>query len=257
MDIASAGIIILILLFPGFLFQKGYNSEEFSNKFIATSFFDLLIKSIVPSVFIHLLFWIIIINFGYDYSFKTILKLLSGNETMLKESINSIEQSKGAIVLFQVLINIFSFVMGLLLKEFVISYSLDSKYDLLRYENIWHYILTARFMDFKRSQIALFNDKIEDIDLTLIDAIQNINSESFLYSGFLVDYQLAKNGELDFLIIKNAQRKNISNQNEEVKTIKGHVVILYYKDLINLNITFFQTEQNPNNPDEIIFRQVE
>ena len=40
------------------------------------------------------------------------------------------------------------------------------------------------------------------------------------------------------------------------KIIKGHVMILYYKDLKNLNITFIQTEQNPENPNEISFRQV-
>lgn len=256
MDIASAGIIILLLLFPGFLFQKGYNSGEFSNKFIATSFFDLLIKSIVPSVFIYLFFWLIIKNINYDYSFRTILNLLSGDETLVKSGIENIILYKGSIVFFQIIINLFSFLFGLFVKEYVINYSLDSKFDLLRYQNIWHYILTARFIEFPRSQIALLQDNVKDIDLTLIDAIQNINNESYLYSGFLVDYQLAKNGELDFIVIKNAQRKNLTNQIENTKIIKGHIMILYYKDLINLNITFIQTEQNPENPNEISFRQV-
>jgi len=257
MDIAAVSIFILLLLFPGFLYQKGYHSGEFSNKFIASSFFDFLIKSIVPSVFIHLFFWIIIKNINYDYSFKTILNLLSGNENLIKSGIENITLYKGPIILFQIFINLFSFSIGLIIKEYVIKYSLDSKFELFRYENIWHYILTARFIESPRSQIAFLHDNVKDVDLTLIDAIQNINNESYLYSGFLVDYQLAKNGELDFLIIKNAQRKNLTKQDEATKVIKGHVMILYYKDLINLNITFIQTEQNPINPNEISFRQLE
>ncbi len=96
-------------------------------------------------------------------------------------------------------------------------------------------------------------NKVEDVDITYIDALVYVGDKVFIYNGMLVDYQLASEGKLDFLIIKGVQRKQIDKR--KFKDVVGHVVILKYENIINLNLTFIQAEDNGN--DSVTFKMIE
>lgn len=66
----------------------------------------------------------------------------------------------------------------------------------------------------------------------------------------------SSDGSLDLLYIKNAQRKFISEENSsDYKDIDGHIIILKYENIINLNLSFIQVIELEN--DAIEFRLIE
>ena len=95
-------------------------------------------------------------------------------------------------------------------------------------------------------------DSPEDVDLTFVDALVNINDNTFIYTGILIDYQLGKDGTLDLLIITKAQRKLVTgNDNGDYKDIRGNYLILKYSDLINVNFSFIQFDETLDNSGNI------
>ncbi len=242
MEIALGALIIIILLLPGISFRKGYFSEEFSNQYTIKDFFQLFVNTFIPSVILYLIALPIILIFGYSYNIKVLIALVSSNENLFEKAVEHVHNTQTEILIFQLILNILSFAIGYWLKNIFIENSIDSKFEFFRYKNIWHYVLSAKFIDFKRSQIQLYNDKVEDVDITFVDALVSVGDKVFIYNGILVDYQLASEGNLDFLIIKNTQRKQIDKK--KFKDINGHVVILKYENIINLNLIFIEAEED-------------
>ncbi len=253
MDIALSGIILLVLVLPGISFAKGYYSREFSNQYSAAEFYNLTLNTIIPSIVFYLLALPLILIFGYTYNFETLFGIISSNDNLVSTSIRRIENHKYEILIFHILINSFAFIAGRQLYNIVLKNSLDTKYDFLRYKNIWHYLITARFLNFKQNSEILQTDKIEDIDYTYIDALITINEKTFIYTGILIDYHLAKDGGLDLLIIDKAQRKLIGGDPEEIyKDIIGNYLILKYSNIINLNLSFIQLQENIDSNGNIV-----
>jgi hypothetical protein len=244
MEIALGGIIILVILLPGISFRKGYFSEEFSNQYTIRDFFNLFVNTLFPSLIIYLIALPVIYYFfdGYYYDFKTLLGILSSNDKLVENSVNQIGKFKYEIIFFQSIINLISFGVGLRLRDIILRYSFDAENKFFRYKNIWHYLLTGKFILFGRSQIKLNKDTIRDIDITYINSLVQVGEYVFNYTGILVDYELSDNGNLDLLYIKDSQRKPVDEL--EYKDINGHTLILKYENIINLNLVFIQTEED-------------
>lgn len=257
MEIAIGSIILLVILLPGISFRKGYFSEEFSNQYTIRDFFQLFINTLFPSLLAYIIFLpIIYFLFGYYYSLRVFLGILSSNENLVEQSIHQIDEFKFEIILFQVLINSTSFIAGYQIKNLILKNSYDAINKFFRYKNIWHYLLSAKFILFKRSQIELRNNSIKDIDITFIDALLNLGEDNCIYTGVLVDYELSSEGSLDLLYIKNAQRKFINRNNQSnYKDIDGHIIILKYENIINLNLSFIQVTELPDNEIELTLIQ--
>jgi hypothetical protein len=251
MEIALGGIVILIILLPGISFRKGYFSEEFSNQYTIKDFFGLFVNTLFPSLIAYLIFLPIIyfIFGGYYYDFKVLLGILSSNEELVKSSIEEIDNFKYPIIGLQIVINSLAFLAGLKIRDLILQKSTDAKYKFFRYKNIWHYLLTGKFILFKRSQISLTKDKVKDIDITFIDAIVAVGQDVFVYTGMLVDYELSEDGNLNLIYIKEAARKPIDE--EVYKDINGHTLVLKYENIINLNLIFIQTKEDSNGNIEL------
>lgn len=242
MEIALGALVIIVLLLPGISFRKGYFSEEFSNQYTIKDFFQLFVNTFIPSVILYLLALPIISIIGYSYNIKVLIGLVSSNDNLFEKSLEHVYNTQTEILVFQLVINIISFIIGYWLKNFFIKKSIDSKFEFFRYKNIWHYVLSAKFIDFERSQIQLYSDNVEDVDITFVDALVSVGNKVFIYNGMLVDYQLASEGNLDFLIVKDVQRKQIDKK--KFKDVNGHVVVLKYENIINLNLTFIEAEED-------------
>jgi hypothetical protein len=253
MEIALGGLIILLLLLPGISFRKGFFSEEFSNQYTIKDFFQLFTNTLFPSLFFYVLFLpIIYFLWEYYYDFNVILGLLSNQEDLIKHSINRIDYFKFEIVIFQFLINVIAFFVGYLIKGIIVKNSYDARSKFLRYKNIWHYLLSAKFILFERSQIELNDHDVTDVDITFIDALLVVGDQNFIYTGILVDYELSSEGSLDLLYIKDAQRKLINNENSDLKDINGNIIILKYENIVNLNLSFIEINELENDQVEFI-----
>ncbi|MEW7279369.1 hypothetical protein ABW636_12315 [Aquimarina sp. 2201CG1-2-11] len=155
---------------------------------------------------------------------------------------------------------------GYLIKKGVRKYKLDRTFKFFRFQNSWHYILKGEFFDFPRADMVLEKDTVEDIEFVFIDAITEINGESFIYDGILVDYELSNEGGLETISITNAQRRKLSDDSEISKNgkrkdnsnkyypISGHILVLKYCELKNLNFTYLTLDHKK---DEYKARLVE
>ena len=201
MEIALGGIVILIILLPGISFRKGYFSEEFSHQYTNKDFFGLFVNTLFPSLIAYLLFLPVIYFLcgGYYYDFKVLLGILSANDELVENSIEQIDKFKYPIIGLQIVINSVSFIAGLKIRDFILHNSTDAKNKFFRYKNIWHYLLTGKFILFKRSQINLLKDEVKDIDITFVDAIVAVGEDVFVYTGMLVDYELSEDGNLNLI----------------------------------------------------------
>ena len=75
-----------------------------------------------------------------------------------------------------------------------------------------------------------------------------------LYDGILVDYELSNQGGLETISITNAQRRKLADDSGITKKgtkkdnsskyypISGHILILKYVEIKNLNFTYFTLE---------------
>lgn len=250
MDIAISGIVIIFLLLPGISFNKGYYSGEFSRKYLSNDFYSLFVSTLFPSLFIYLIsFPIVYFIFGYGYDIRVFLGIISSNDELVSQSIEAVNRFIVEIIVFQLVVNLGSYFFGKVLHDIILKYSLDTKVHILRFNNIWHYLITGRFLQYRD---VLNIDTVQDIDLTFVDALVNINNQTFIYTGILIDYQLGKDGTLDLLIITKAQRKLVSVGNEEdYRDIRGNYLVLKYSDLINVNLSFIQIEPSVNDTGEI------
>lgn len=253
MNIALAGIVILIIFLPGILFNKSYFSGEFSNEYTVQDFFGLLSNTLLPTLIIYIIIGIpVSFIFGYSYDFETLLGLLSSNKDVIEKSIENIENFRIEIIIFNSFLNIIAFIIGFQLKNLVVNKNLDTRFPFLRFNNVWHYLLTAKFILLRRSQIQLVEDTIQDADITYIVALTNVGNKSILYNGILVDYELSKDGSLNLIYLKGAKRREIDENEDSYVDIEGHIIILKYENIINLNISFIATDIIRNDENEIV-----
>ncbi len=251
MEIAISSIVIIVLLLPGISFNKGFYSSKFSRQYLTNDFFSLLINTLLPSIAFYLLaFPIIYFIFDYYYDFKILLGLVSSNDTLVENSIILIEKFIIQIFCFQFSINIIAFIIGICSRNLILKHSLDTKFPILRFNNIWHYFISGRFLEYNN---ILQNDTPEDVDLTFVDALININDQTFIYTGILIDYELGKDGSLELITITQVQRKLVTgNDNGNYKDIRGNYLILKYSDLVNLNFTFIQFDESYDESENLI-----
>lgn len=253
MSIAVSSLILFFLLIPGLAFRRTYFSEEFSKQYVKESFFGIFISSFVPSIFFHFFGFLI---FGY---YCNIIKLdVFFDILQSKPSLTSIEnisESFNWILIYNVGLFVFSSISGAFLKNLVRTKKLDRKYKFLRYQNQWHYILTGEFFDFPRANIDLDKSSVEDIEFVFVDALIEVNGTSYLYDGILVDYELSNDGGLDFIIIKNAERRKLEADRElddngkridnidSYYPISRHLLILKYSEIKNINFSYYKLEE--------------
>ncbi len=210
-------------------------------------------NTLLPTIFFYFTIGLLIsIPLGYEYDFKTLLGLLSSNKEIVENSIENVEAFKYEIILFNSSMSLIAFCHGLLFKSIVLKQNLDTRFPYLRFHNVWHYLLTAKFISLGRSQIELSSDSIKDADLTYVVALADIAGKAVLYNGILVDYELSKQGSLDLIYLKGVKRREITEPKESYVNVGGHIIILKYKNLINLNLSFIATDIIKNDQNEII-----
>jgi hypothetical protein len=242
MNIALGSTFAIVFLLPGILFRKGYFSGEFSRQFLSKDFFQLFINTLIPSVLIYIIAWPFCYWAGWTYDLRVIFGLIASSDNLNSSSIEAIITYQFPILSFLVIINLSSLLTGFLLNLIVRRNWWDVKYNIFRYENIWHYILTAKFFHTNRSQFELSRDKIDDIEISYCVALVSIGGENILYNGILIDYQLAHDGGLDLIFLKDTKRRLINNPNGVYENIDGNIFVIKYENVINLNLTFYRAE---------------
>lgn len=254
MGIALSTLVLFFLLIPGIAFRRFYYSEEFSREYFKESFFGVFFSTLIPSVLFHTVWFFLARLLGYDVSLYILADIISQSPEI--QSFSNFQINSGKILFYNSTMIIVAGFLGYYLKNFIRSRKWDRTYKFFRFQNSWHYILKGEFFDFPRAEFTLDKDTVEDIEFVFIDAIVELNSDTYLYDGILVDYELRNDGGLETISLKNSQRRKLSQDNMTVEDeitgtryypIEGHILVLKYSEVKNLNFTYLRLEKEENN----------
>ena len=151
------------------------------------------------------------------------------------------------------------------------TFKLDRRLLWLRYDNQWHYLLTDEILETSDLQLSIGLQDASAIKFILVDVLMKVEKSNVLYSGILVDYELAADGGLRTLYLRQTRRKSLSNtegvkstedesntehQSEGYYDVAGDLMVIPYAQTLNLNLSYYMAEEDlqtqvPSEVDEI------
>lgn len=244
MNIALSTFILFIFLIPGLFFRRLYFSAEFSKQYVKQNYLEQFIASFIPSLLFHVIWFYLIQIFDYQVNFKVLGYIFSSGK--MDEVFNNFNHYTIEIITYHFTIFLFSAFIGFLSKLVVRNFKWDRKRKIFRYKNSWHYLFKGEFFDFKSAAFDLEEDTVEEIEFFYIDVLTEFSDTTVLYEGILVDYELSHDGGLNYLILKEAERRFVkeSGNNSGISSapypLPGHIILIPYSSIININFSFYK-----------------
>jgi hypothetical protein len=249
MNIALSSIIIFLLLLPGIVFRRFYFTEEFSKQYFKQNFFELFVSSIIPSILIHFTLSFVASFIGYQVDLEVLGQLLTSRDYP-EEAFKNIQNNISEISTYYLISLILGTLCGYTSKKVIRNFNFDSRKKIFRFKNSWHYIFSGEFFNFPRASFDLIEDSFETIDFVYIDALVESSEGTIIYDGILVDYELSSDGGLDNLTLKDVQRRMMKDDiDKKYYEIPGHIMVLPFETIINLNFSYYkltEIERNEN-----------
>jgi hypothetical protein len=265
MNIAFPSLLILLILLPGLLFRRIYYSTKFSTKYSGTNIWEEGLYALIPGVILQILFLNIIKLFGYNVNLIDILNLIILPQNLsLQSAISNFNHHFNNICLYNLSINTFSLLIGYLFKRIVIKRHIDVITDFFRFQNEWYYIFEGFYLqintidkldiwDKLKHILCIQNVLIENnVDIIVVDALVIIDDIPIIYSGYMDDYMMDKNGGLERIILKYPKRRIFKNSidkqlkkpqmndDETLYDIPGDFMIIPYSKIENMNFIYLK-----------------
>ncbi len=239
MSIAFVTVLLFYLVLPGILLRRGYLSSRFSIKYISNKFFDEILLAIIPSIIIHTLAINLIRSFSkFEVDLKSVGFLLIGiqDKECMANVLSSIHENFNLIILYSVVLWLFSLGIGHLSRIFVRWRKLDRNYKIFRFSNIWYYLFSGEYLSFPDTP-----SEEQDIDFIFVDVLVNTSSGQYIYVGILVNYFLSENGGLESIHIIQPSRRKL--EEEKYYDIPSDILVIPYKEISNINIRYFSLDE--------------
>jgi hypothetical protein len=266
MNIALSSVIIFILFLPGLIFRRFYYTEEFSKQYFKEGAFEIFVSCFVPSIALHFATIFLVNLFGYSVDLTIIGQLVTSKDYP-KEAFENIQSNYYNISWYHLISILLAVILGYFSKKIVRVAKLDRSFQLFRFKNSWHYIFSGELFDFPRAAYDLERDRVEDIELVYVDVLVECKEGSIIYDGILVDYELSKDGGLDYLVIKESERRflkddsaadepedeNVEGANVDINEIElmddprhyqipGHILVVPSSKILNFNLSYYKFE---------------
>ncbi|HHJ17068.1 MAG TPA: hypothetical protein ENJ80_10255 [Gammaproteobacteria bacterium] len=264
MNLAFQALLFFILLLPGLLLRSNYNGRIAKELVLPQNFPPFsreAIRILIYAAILNVL-WVTLSNYigkyhGFHTDLESVIFLLMGDYSdsgMRLKAIAAITDHPGKVLLYFSSLYIVSAWFGFVLHKRIRQHNLDKKYQFLRFNNQWHYLLTGEVME--------FTDECEnpsEVDFVSVSAVVDTNHDTFLYVGTVVDYDLDSRGDLARLTLAQTYRRKLSadqdqegngEQRQDLESdpryyrIKGDYFLLGCENARNLNIDYwYLTEQ--------------
>ena len=260
MNIALPALLVFFFLIPGFIFQKffrkGYFELEYKEPFAASTLNTVFAALIIHSTLITLISLIT----GQDSLLKPvslhfIVELFVSGKAFVSEAttIDALANSLPQAVVYLIISCFIGAVLGYFSRMSVLKWF--GKQTLIEFflgSNKWE--KTFWLKGKKRAKY-----------LTRVAASIDMAAGTFVYMGFLDDFTLDKNGELDRLELEFVSRRKLENDLAPDQTdpddpndpedrfyeIIGDRFICKYKDIKTLNIEYLEIEESDNHSNSV------
>ena len=241
MSLAFSAVLIFLIFVPGAILRRSYFSGRFSIKFVARSPLDEIVWAIIPGTFLHLVMIFFIQKATIQQlDFATIGYLLVGakDDANTARAFQVLGRDLWQITNYNLALWAIAAIIGHGFRILVRRYHFDLKFNLLRFNNEWYYLLSGETMKTRPG----------DVNYVWIDALVEKAGGGVIYSGLLVDFNLSREGGLESIYLTQVARRFLTSdapddakQRQKYYEIPGDIFVLKYTQVVNLNISIYDT----------------
>ncbi len=235
--------IILFFLMPGFFFWHFFlfGLATRTQTWVAQENpIRSLIRYLCITIPIHMVLFIIMKIFGYSYDFKKIFCVFVGyfeqKGIEVIEIGNNIADNFIEIFLYWLIAILIGSLFGLILNKIIVKYQLYFN-GYLKLKNAWFY----RFFntDLKSDKDIYFRNFQKPPPPTYSNIhilTMGGNGEIILYQGYLYDYTVNRDGELENIVLMEPFRDYGGHNSREWHKLNEDYLVLNSKVIINITI---------------------
>jgi hypothetical protein len=253
MNVAFPAVFLLLVVLPGFVFRQFFQRSEVQT-FDHTPFNAVVLKALLASAVINIVVAYAVWLVGYQIELGDVVRLLVGGPSALSELSGRLvwlNLHPMAGVSYFAAINALAIVSAFALRTIVQHWELDRAGSFLarwvRGDAPWYYLFSG-----------LDHPNDDAIDGAAIAAIVEFKEGSYLYTGLLADYEVNEQGQLDRLLLVQAQRRKLGDDRvfDEASRnhidnkgrfypIAGDIFVLRYDEIKTLNVSYFLLREDP------------
>jgi hypothetical protein len=245
MNIAFPAVFLFLLVTPGFLFRQ-FSQRSEVRTFDHTPFSAVVLQAILAAAVFNLGIAFSARWFGgYEIEVGDVVRLLVGGASATGDLSNRLTWLNAhplPVVGYFVLTNLLALATAFGLRAIVECFGLDRRghraASWVRGPAPWYYLFAGL-------------DHPTGVDGAVIAAIVEFKEGSYLYTGVLLDYEVNEHGELDRLLLVQAQRRKLDNDRvydgaaqryaddpKRFYPISGDVFVLRYEEIKTLNVSY-------------------
>ena len=223
---------------PGAILRRSYFSGRFSEKFVYTSPLDEVVWAIIPGTVLHLITIYLMQTFTahkLDFSVLGFLLVGAKDDANTAKAFQVLGKDIWLITTYNLILWASAAGLGHGFRLMVRRYDLDLKFNSLRLNNEWYYLLSEEIIKTKQS----------DVNYVWIDALVETAGGSVIYSGFLVDFNLSRDGGLESIYLTQVARRYLTQdltddgrRKQRYYDIPGDIFVIKYTQVANLNIFY-------------------
>lgn len=215
------------------------------------------------------------------------LLLGAKEDKTVAEAFSLLHEQLGPILLYYSGLLAFGALLGWATRGLVRWRKWDRRYEWLRYDNQWHYLLTGEILETPEARAVAELEDASRIDFVFVDVLMKLEKSNMLYSGILAGYELASDGGLRTIYLRGTRRKQlVSNvpENEQETAlpntegtvlpstevsppaaaltsevdvednyyeVEGNLMVIPYSQLLNLNLTYYIDEADAQQEGDV------
>jgi len=211
-------LLIILFLFPGFIFRASYLNVLHGRSFRST-FVEELLFSLVPSILIHVLV-IVFTLLLTDFSVKGFYFLMINHEQASNWMTN---WDILKLIAYCILTYILGYGFGFMFRRYVVErLNWDINIPIFRIRNEWYYILKGFLFQIQRRSGRTWQMFAEPDEIR-VDALFEIGKESFIYRGKLENFVLSKEDGIDRLYLSEVTRRRLEHDENESESKKEEI----------------------------------
>jgi len=272
MNFLFTTVLVLLLVAPGLLFFRTYYAGRFAIRYSNLTITDQVFRSIVPGLLLQLLaFWLIGLGGTRQVRLDVLGTLLLGakEDRTVREAFTLLNQQLGPVLAYYLSLLALGALAGWGTRAAVRRAKLDRRFAWLRYDNQRHYLLTGEILETPELQATIGLTDARELDFVFVDVLMKLDKATMLYSGILVDYELAADGGLRTLYLRQTRRKQLTTApdedapaeaaeitgaeaapvaepaEEDYHDVPGDLMVIPYAQTLNLNLTYYVDDDEP------------
>lgn len=251
MNFAFPALLIFLLVLPGITLRQAYLRGWWGSNspFPSASITDEVGHSVGAALLLHVCAIQIVGGLGYRVDFPVVFRILTGyigqDATVIQNTILSATGHPSLEACYFGVLVVSSYVIGFLAHIVGRHFHWD-RFPLLRFRNEWFYLLSGEV-----GWLAERSAQVGELPaFVCLSAVVHQCGTAYIYRGIIGEYFWDKNGDLDFVLLREAHRCPIDDDSDvEIPApigffpIAGDLLAVRYADMRTVNLEYWYREK--------------